>query len=229
MQIPIIPLALKTTTRLSFVSCFSVSLFPTSTRTNILNIFPTQEIISKHYHTDPSSVQDCIYDFQELRYVSTPSTPPSSPIVTLHPSLVVSHCHPPPLPHLPLSPSTPPSSPIVTLHPSLVSHCHPPPLACPPLSPSTPPSSPIVTLHPSLVSHCQPSLSPPLPSPPLPSPLLPSQAVATVTRDDIGIEMLYEYYNQLKLVGARLLHPSLRHGIAFVWFVSLFPYGGVIN
>ena len=183
-QIPIIPLALKTTTRLSFVSCFSVSLLHTHTHTykfTKTKIFPTGD----HQQTLPHWPLLC--SGLHLRLPGTKI------------------CE-------------------YTLHSSLVSHCHPPLWSLLP-----PPFFRLASFLP-ILSLFLPLL-PPLPSPPLslPYPLLTFQAIATVTRDDIGVEMLYEYYNQLRLVGARLLHPTLRHGIAFVWLVSLFTHGGVTN
>ncbi|XP_019850691.1 PREDICTED: rhophilin-2-like isoform X2 [Amphimedon queenslandica] len=48
-QIPLIPLSLKTTNRISFIS-------------------PLSDVVEKHYYVDPILVQDAICDFQELRY-----------------------------------------------------------------------------------------------------------------------------------------------------------------
>jgi hypothetical protein len=50
-QIPLIPISAKTTSRISFVSPFA-------------------EIAKKHYHMNPYLIQDAVYDFQELRFVS---------------------------------------------------------------------------------------------------------------------------------------------------------------
>jgi hypothetical protein len=94
-QPPLIPFSLKTTARLSVVSSFA-------------------DIISSHYHADPTALQDQIYEFQELRF-----------------------------------------------------------------------------------------------------------AVSNVTRDEMGVESLLEYHNHLQLVSRRLLHPRLRHGLAFIWYDAI--------
>ena len=119
-QPPLIPFSLKTTTRVSVVSSFT-------------------DTISSHYHKDPASLQDQIYEFQELRYVSD------------HMTLLRDDSN---------------------MTQSL-------------------------------------SLSPP------PLPLM--QAVSNVTRDEYGLECLMEYHNQLQLVSKRLIHPKIRHGLAFIW------------
>ena len=41
--------------------------------------------------------------------------------------------------------------------------------------------------------------------------------MSNVTRDESGVESLLEYHNQLQLVSKRLIHPKLRHGLAFIW------------
>ena len=85
-QIPIIPLALKTTTRLSFVSCFSVSLLHTHTHTykfTKTKIFPTGD----HQQTLPHWPLLC-----SGLHLRLPGTKICE--YTLHSSLV-SHCHPP--------------------------------------------------------------------------------------------------------------------------------------
>lgn len=63
-QIPIIPLALKTTTEVSFVSSFS-------------------DIISRHYHHDPALFRENIFDFQELRESLSAVTRDEAGIVAL--------------------------------------------------------------------------------------------------------------------------------------------------
>jgi hypothetical protein len=94
-QPPLIPFSLKTTARLSVVSSFS-------------------DIITNHYHMDPASLHNQIYEFQELRY-----------------------------------------------------------------------------------------------------------AVSNVTRDEFGVDCLLEYHNQLQLASKRLIHPRLRHGLAFIWYDAI--------
>jgi hypothetical protein len=46
-------------------------------------------------------------------------------------------------------------------------------------------------------------------------------AVSNVTRDQSGVESLLEYHNQLQLVSRRLIHPKLRHGLAFIWYDAI--------
>ncbi|CAI8016224.1 Rhophilin-2 [Geodia barretti] len=46
-------------------------------------------------------------------------------------------------------------------------------------------------------------------------------AVSNVTRDESGVESLLEYHNQLQLVSKRLIHPKLRHGLAFIWYDAI--------
>jgi hypothetical protein len=64
-----------------------------------------------------------------------------------------------------------------------------------------------------------PSLSPSLPLYlPLSLTLL-SQSLSNASRDEAGVKLLHEYYNQLSLVAKRFIHPSMKHGLAFIWYV----------
>lgn len=64
-QIPLIPIALKTTSRISFVTSFS-------------------EIANNHYHVDPLIIEDAVRDFQELRCSMSKPTKDESGIDLLY-------------------------------------------------------------------------------------------------------------------------------------------------
>lgn len=46
-------------------------------------------------------------------------------------------------------------------------------------------------------------------------------SVSSVAKDESGIEVLFEYYNQLQLMSRRFIHPNLRHGIVFIWYDAI--------
>ena len=49
---------------------------------------------------------------------------------------------------------------------------------------------------------------------------LSSQSLSNVSRDEAGVKLVHEYYNQLQLVSKRFIHSSMKHGLAFIWYVD---------
>lgn len=54
-------------------------------------------------------------------------------------------------------------------------------------------------------------------------PLLSPQAMRTPSRNEAGLELLMEYYNQLYFLDSRFFPPSKSLGVFFHWLVQLFP------
>lgn len=76
-----------------------------------------------------------------------------------------------------------------------------------------------VQLHKSHLSLPFSSLPPNMSLPSLPS----LQAMRTPSRNEAGLELLMEYYNQLYFLDSRFFPPSKSLGVFFHWLVQLFP------
>ena len=86
----------------------------------------------------------------------------------------------------------------------------------------------VMLCHSSLPPSLAPSQSSLSPIFPPSLPLFFSQSLSNASRDEAGIKLLHEYYNQLQLVAKRFIHPSMKHGLAFIWYVRVHLTGSLI-